>query len=39
MTETVEPKGSVLVLYNFVGEDEYEHLKTFDPESRDFEPE
>lgn len=34
-----DARPSVLVLYNFVGEDEYEHLKTFDPESLDFEPE
>ena len=39
MTETREPKGSVLVLYNFVGEDEYKRLKDVDPESLDFEPE
>ena len=32
-------KGSVLVLYNFVGEDEYERLKDVDPTSLDFEPE
>ena len=34
-----DSRPSVLVLYNFVGEDEYEHLKTFDAESLDFEPE
>lgn len=38
MSETKE-KPSVLVLYNQVGEDEYEKLKEVDPKSLDFEPE
>ena len=33
-----EKKGRVVVLYNFVGEDEYEKLKTFDPSTLDFTP-
>ncbi len=39
MAETQDSKGSVLVLYNFVGEDEYKRLKDVDPGSLDFEPE
>ncbi len=31
--------ASVLVVYNFVGEDEYERLKHVDPKSLEFEPE
>ena len=31
-------KGRVVVLYNFVGEDEYEKLKTFDASTLDFTP-
>ena len=34
-----DTRPSVLVLYNFVGEDEYERLKGVDPKSLDFEPE
>jgi D-alanine-D-alanine ligase len=34
-----EPRPSVLVLYNFVGEDEYERLKDVDPSKLDFTPE
>ncbi len=33
-----EPQTSVLVLYNMVGEDEYQHLKHVDPKTLGFEP-
>lgn len=33
-----EPPTSVLVLYNQVGEDEYQHLKHVDPKTLGFEP-
>ncbi|MFA6541264.1 MAG: ATP-grasp domain-containing protein [Bacteroidota bacterium] len=36
---TVSEKPSVLVLYNHVGEDEYEKIKGIDPKTLDFEPE
>jgi D-alanine-D-alanine ligase len=36
---TKHPSASVLVVYNFVGEDEYERLKHVDPASLEFEPE
>lgn len=32
-------KTSVVVLYNYVGEDEYEKMKTVDPASLEFQPE
>jgi D-alanine-D-alanine ligase len=34
-----QPKASVLVVYNHVGEDEYERLKDVDPKSLEFVPE
>jgi D-alanine-D-alanine ligase len=34
-----DTRPSVLVLYNFVGDDEYERLKDVDPKSLEFEPE
>jgi D-alanine-D-alanine ligase len=35
----MEPRHSVVVLYNQVGEDEYEKIRTIDPSTLDFKPE